>query len=302
MLEARAGLPRACPLCGKVLPRLYRMINGIRIVACRGCSLRYRDAIPSDLDALYQEAYFHSQDIDWTRWAGSGDYVKDGDRLLRTFDEHIADMERLKRPGKLLDVGCALGYLLEAARRRGWQVEGIDISQFAAEYARREWGITVHVGTTDSVSLPDGGFDVVSAFDYIEHVSDPRNSLHCFRRWLRDDDILVLTTPNAASWRACLRSGTFPGFRDRTHLTYFTPRTISRLLHETGFQTVAIHSDATFVTASGLRRIGVSSADGLRTLINRAAPGLKKAIRRALGKLIGGNGMKIYARPAAGGA
>ncbi len=297
MADSDTALPgRFCPFCGQAAARLYHVVNGVRIVRCRRCALLYRQDMPSDLGKLYQEAYYRAEDTDQERWAGSGDYIKDHDRLLRVFDEHIADLERLERPGSLLDVGCALGFLLEAARRRGWSVTGSDISAFAAQYAQREFGITVHVGTIDSVNLPEAAFDVVTAFEFIEHVPDPRSALERLRKCLREGGLLVLTTPNAGSWRARLRPARFPGFCDQTHLTFFTAGTLKRFLSEAGFETVEIRSEVSVVTASTLAHLGVHNSGQLRAWTNRVMPNFKRGVRRLLGRMLGGNGMKIYAR------
>ena len=191
-----------CVLCHASRAKPYLRLNEIEIVRCGQCGLLYRAAVPQDLSSWYTEDYFRKKPAHEAQWGGSGDYVADRDRLLKTFDEHVADLERLRRPGRLLDVGCAAGCLLEAARRRGWDVVGLDISDYAVEYARREFHLDVRIGTVEQAVFPAGPFDAITAFEYIEHVTDPVGTLSHLRSWLRPDGVLVMTTPNAGSWAA----------------------------------------------------------------------------------------------------
>jgi 2-polyprenyl-3-methyl-5-hydroxy-6-metoxy-1,4-benzoquinol methylase len=250
------------------------------------------------LSKLYDKEYYRTgQESHSARWAGSGDYIADESRLLKAFDEHMADAERYHRPGRLLELGCAAGFLLEAARRRGWSVTGLDISDFATQHARERFGLDARVQTVAAARFDPGAFDVIAAFEYIEHVEDPVSTLRAIRPWLRSDGLLVLTTPNAGGWQARRHPDRFIGFQESTHLAYFTPATMRRLLRDTGFTPVAIISDMTLISAKGLAERGVARADQLRAFINRVAPGLKTGLRRLAGQLFGGTGMKVYAKP-----
>ena len=74
----------------------------------------------------------------------------------------------------MLDVGCATGEFLAAAKARGWEGYGVETSAIAADYAARTYGVQIHVGALDSVPWPAGWFDAVTLWDVIEHVPSPR--------------------------------------------------------------------------------------------------------------------------------
>ena len=290
---------RPCPLCGRTdaRPHLTLAQHKIEIVRCRGCGLLYRPVSFDDLAVLYTEDYYRHKSAEEAQWGGSGDYVADRDRLLRTFDEHVAQIEQRHARGRLLDVGCATGCLLEAARRRGWEVVGLEISDYAASYAQREFGLDVRIGTVETTRFPDGHFDVITAFEYIEHVDDPAGILRQVRPWLKSDGLLVMTTPNAGSWAARRHPERFDGFLEWRHLVYFSRRTMTQLLRQAGFEPTEIQTDFALVTVNTLAGWGVARPERWRAAVNRVAPGLKRVIRRVLGAWCGGSSMKIYAKP-----
>jgi len=100
----------------------------------------------------------------------------------------------------VLDAGCGVGYgtaILAAAARR---VVGIDRSDDAIAYARRRYSRpNVEFAVDDLVVLgqPDGAFDVVCAFEAIEHVTDPEAHLIHVRRVLRPGGVYIASTPRA---------------------------------------------------------------------------------------------------------
>ena len=78
------------------------------------------------------------------------------------------------RPGRVLDVGCGRGFLLDAFRRRGWTVEGTEMSAASSAHAREVLGIPVHVGPLESLDLPAESFDAVTLWHVLEHVTYAR--------------------------------------------------------------------------------------------------------------------------------
>ena len=244
---------------------------------------------------MYDETYFRNLEV--RPGVMRPDFPAEQDRLIRKSDERLIELERLRRPGRLLEIGCATGFLLEAARRRGWKVTGTDISAFAAKYAEKEFGVEVRVGTIPGLDMPKGSFDAVMALEYIEHVPDPVETLRAVRQWIREDGVLMMSTPNAGSWTARRHPDRFDGYLERRHLVYFTRSTMKLLLERSGFSLLDIRTDNALVTTDTLSAVGIRSPDRWRTLANRLAPGLKTWIRRAVGRAFGGPCMVVFATP-----
>lgn len=134
--------------------------------------------------------------------------------------------------GRLLDVGCGLGYLLSGLGSH-WEKHGVEVSGFAARHAR-EWG-SIHHGTLESATYEDGWFDAVVLHHVIEHVSDPIELIGEVRRVLKAGGVLVLGTPDFDS--ACARrfGNKYRLLHDSTHISLFTNDSMHRFLRDYGF-------------------------------------------------------------------
>jgi O-antigen biosynthesis protein len=152
----------------------------------------------------------------------------------------------LDRPQRVLDVGCSTGYLAERLQQRGATVVGLDLDERAAELARR-FCAEVHIGDVETMELPfePASFDAIVCGDLIEHVRDPQALLARLRPFLSPGGRLVLSTPNIANWaiRLSLLFGRFRytewGILDRTHMHFFTRKTLRESLEASGYRVVA---------------------------------------------------------------
>jgi len=138
--------------------------------------------------------------------------------------------------GHVLDVGCGRGLLLEAFRRRGWQVQGTELSDQAARYARQVVRIPVETGRLEEIGFPEGHFDAVTMWHVLEHVHDPRVLLAEASRILKPGGVLLVGVPNFSGIEARV-------FRDKwfhldvpRHVTHLTKSMLKQALRENGLQ------------------------------------------------------------------
>lgn len=141
--------------------------------------------------------------------------------------------------GKLLDVGCGMGFFLEQAKKVGWQVTGVEISEYSAAYTRNHLNIDVFVGNMkdlveDGTISPDS-FDVVTLWDTLEHLQDPSGFLTTLHKVLRPDGLLFLSTVNIDGVVAERDGEHWHFFAPPKHLFYFSERTLKGFLKKTGF-------------------------------------------------------------------
>jgi SAM-dependent methyltransferase len=142
----------------------------------------------------------------------------------------------------LLDVGCASGLFLDAARRYGdWDVEGLEPSASASEYARHELGLCVHVGGFGEVPLEPGSYDVVTMWDVLEHLHDPVRALGLVAQLLKPGGILVVRVPHVESWQARIFGRCWAGLDSPRHLYAFPRRLLADMLQEAGLEPVRWH-------------------------------------------------------------
>jgi 2-polyprenyl-6-hydroxyphenyl methylase/3-demethylubiquinone-9 3-methyltransferase len=117
----------------------------------------------------------------------------------------LETVDSLARPeGRMLDVGCGTGFLLEQLARRGYRGVGIDLSPESVAIARRrleDLGVAdrVRVDVGSAYEPPEGPFDLVTLTDVLEHLEDPRACLRAIRERLAPAGLLVVSTPNRRS-------------------------------------------------------------------------------------------------------
>lgn len=246
-----------------------------RIVRCTECDLLFTNPRPSreELSAYYPEDYYSHYHRDFASapdWIGAGPSWRRRmkRRLLEEYyahppapGENAGFLERLfEKPllyplylyyrlsgrdpslipfvgeGRILDVGCGLGFALALYRERGWTPFGVEPSPVAARYAREVLGLPVHQGELLDAGFPSQFVDVVQFRHTLEHMPSPSVELREAHRLLKDWGLLVIMLPNAAGLDTRLFGCWWVAWDLPRHLFHFTPRTLAALLAKCGFR------------------------------------------------------------------
>ncbi|MDH7600891.1 MAG: class I SAM-dependent methyltransferase [Armatimonadota bacterium] len=230
-----------CNICRSVdcYPLIHK--DGHDVYRCRGCGLVFTHPLPEELYEQYDARYF---DL----------YRRRRQFRLKRADARLRQIELIMRPGKLLDIGCSLGYFLEAAKSRGWDAWGIDVSDYAVNEARK-LGLNVRVGDLEQVGFETGSFDCVTMWDVLEHVPDPTSHMREVRRVLATGGLVVIGTPNADHLAFRIKREKWRHFKPAEHVYYFGRFSIETLLRNTGFKPVrpSVLAPAVFVGHLGAR-------------------------------------------------
>jgi 2-polyprenyl-3-methyl-5-hydroxy-6-metoxy-1,4-benzoquinol methylase len=239
-----------CNLCQGDSTRLFLATPVDILVRCRRCRLVYVNPRPAAEETDYEEAFFLQEYKD----VYGVDYIADRDNISRIARARLEIIERHKPGGKLLDVGCAAGFLLDEGRRRGWETRGVEISHFASDYARQELNLDVFTGPLEAVKFPDQEFDVVVLYFVLEHLRDPLALLQEISRILKPDGLLSVAVPNIAGLYFRLNQGAWIAERVRhqSHFYEFSPRTLRRMLARAGMRTVALTSEGRYTRGHAL--------------------------------------------------
>jgi len=171
-------------------------------------------------------------------------YVKEERGRRLSVQPMLKVLRKYKKKGKLLDIGCSTGFLLDEARKQGWQAYGIELSKWAVEYAKDKLGLeNIIQGELRDAGHADSFFDVVIMKDTIEHLADVKGTLIEIRRILKPDGLLYINTPNIDSSVSKILRARWWGIK-QSHLYYFTRRTLNEMLISTGFKPVKTSSYA----------------------------------------------------------
>ncbi len=146
----------------------------------------------------------------------------------------ITAIPHFRKNGRLLDTGCGSGQYLYWMKQFGWDVAGVEISSVASEGAN-DLALNVFCGQLSDAHFPDRYFDVVTMWQAIEHLHDPKSVLDEVNRILKDDGLLLMGMPNIDSFEFFIFKHNWPALEIPRHLYQFSPSTITMLLTRTGF-------------------------------------------------------------------
>jgi len=227
-----------CFLCGEKARRVLHEKPPFKVVKCKGCSLVYvTPRLNSDeIKKLYGSTYWNS---DRAKDYGYTNYLADAQLYLNTFKMRSKLIDTYQNnPGRILDVGCAAGFFLKVMKDKGWETHGIEVSEAVATHARSELNLpNIHIGDASLLeNFEKNSFDVITFWDVVEHLEDPRQALSQARMLLKDQGVLIVETQNVESIFAKIMGANWQHYKHEEHLYHFSPETIRRLLSEAGFQ------------------------------------------------------------------
>lgn len=257
-----------CPVCGGenfsvVLDQKDSLYFERRIVRCGGCGLLFVNPQPAgeELEVLYNEElsgggramFWDRRKKDYVLHEGAPAGEKDrkkavakgSDPVGRRVSHRIRFVSKLAPPpGTVLDIGCRDGCFLLAAKENGYRGEGIEISSTFAEAARDRTGFEVFGGTLEQYAAGGRGasaFDVITLWDVIEHLLDPKSALKEISGLQKTGGILGVSTVNLMNYRYLRHRERWRGFREsQEHVIFFSPRTLSMLLEKSGYATIKV--------------------------------------------------------------
>lgn len=211
--------PRPHPLWGGLLAR------------CAHCGLVSTAEAPA---FVYAEDYFvdGGQGYDFDAPLAR---AQDAER----FDAELAGLEARGLRGGVLDVGCAVGTFLLHARRRGWEIAGVEVAEFARRRAEERLGVPIAASLD---ALPAGRtWDVVTLHHVLEHIHGPAGFLaHEVRP--RVGRHLLVEVPNFASLAARAEGPRWRDLRPEQHVRHFEPATLRRTVESAGFEVLAVRT------------------------------------------------------------
>jgi 2-polyprenyl-3-methyl-5-hydroxy-6-metoxy-1,4-benzoquinol methylase len=207
--------------------------HGFHIAHCAACGFD----ITSPQPAMDEIAAFYP----------AGYYGNPGDRRFPPMMEALQKALYWKRVraveslaggkrGRVLDVGCGRGLLLDVFRQRGWDIQGTELTDQAARYARQIAGVPVKIGRLEELGFPDSHFDAVTMWHVLEHVHDPRVALAEVSRILKPGGVALVGVPNFSGLEARLFKDKWFHLDVPRHVTHLTRASLTKAMEENDLQ------------------------------------------------------------------
>jgi len=226
----------SCPVCDRregaaSLETDVAGLGKIRLVRCGRCGLRYLDPQPDpdEMAPFYASEYYGGEETKFVasveRWRA---------RLARRRARRLA--RGLPRGGRVLDVGCGDGRLLEAFAALGFKGVGTERAGRRPRALGALAGVDICPGDLTDTDLAPDQFDLCVYWHVLEHLHDPLASLGEARRVLRPGGRLVVAVPNIDSLQARWSGAAWFHLDLPRHLFHFTPASLAALLARAGFR------------------------------------------------------------------
>ncbi|MDT8453121.1 MAG: class I SAM-dependent methyltransferase [Gammaproteobacteria bacterium] len=229
---------KKCIICNSDDIKDYlKDFRGINISRCGLCGFQFMN--PQYTDNYLTEYYSqYTNDENFDYWNNA---------LLYGHNFYLSLIEKHVKPGKILDIGCGNGHLLEAAMQRGWVAHGYDVDKVSTQKVGNRLGISTEYGNFFSMRA-DQKYDLITMHQVLEHLKDPNKYLERIHSVLNDDGCLFVAVPNIDSFSSRLKRFMEKiGMRKRNigkyydtnhHVLYFNTKTLKRLLESHGFRIV----------------------------------------------------------------
>lgn len=268
-----------CLLCDSKDFYSLKEYSSAYLVKCKQCNFVFSHRIPSGEElSIHYEKY--------PRYNISPITIKRYNELLDIF-------EKFRETNHLLDVGCGEGFFLETAQKRGWKVYGTEYREAAVLVCRNK-GIETHHGELIKSNFPNDFFDVITSFEVLEHINNPKIELNKFYQLLRNKGIVYATTPNFHSFSRILLRNKWRVIEYPEHLSYYTPETINYIFKKLLFNKISLVS--TGISMAKTNKINeavlsdhksnteVSSTEKIRSEIEKS--GVLKIIKKTINSFL----------------
>ncbi len=222
-----------CPICAAASQPAFEKY-GHMIRECDHCGHRFVAIEPVAEHAVqqYSDSYFTGD------WAGYPDYLAEADILTAHGRYYGHLLQRFMKPGKVLDVGAAAGFILKGLTQCGWCGTGLEPNPAMVAFARQELGLQAVVGTLEDYQ-GDDCYDLISMVQVVAHFYDVRAALEQSARLTRPGGYLLIETWNKDSSVARFMGQNWHEYSPPTVLHWFTPQSMRALLAQFGFHQIA---------------------------------------------------------------
>jgi SAM-dependent methyltransferase len=209
--------------------------NGFTIFTCHSCGFALTD-LHGDYGDFVKENYSKGYFTGEPRYSAYVNYKEDKPLIRMNMKKFMNKIKAYKKTGTLLDIGCAMGFFVEMAKKEGFDAYGLDPSHYAVLEAKKTFGNKITEATLETAKYAPKTFDVITMFDVFEHLGDPLGDLKKITRWLKDDGIIIIATGNRRSLAARMLKRRWTFYIPPQHLFFFDKHTMASTLEKSGLK------------------------------------------------------------------
>ena len=278
-----------CLLCGDsrlkkdiYAAHILNLASPHSITICQSCSFRFLNPRPSP--AEYQQAYTKGSGALTESYEFGNEFYENENKIrISQYHKKLDLLTKAGAKGRLLEIGSCTGVFLNEAKKRAFEVEGIEPSEPNSQIAKQQYGLNLHVGKVEDFNFTKNSFDVIFSSHVFEHLLNPLTVARQLSSWLRQGGFHMIEVPNQFctfefTRRRLLRYGSPKNrsFRSIHHTVFFSPRTLRRLVQLSGCRQYS------------MRNVNYSSKN---IFLNP-----KLAARNFMAKFFGGSNIEIIAQ------
>jgi len=221
----------SCPLCN-ASSELAFIAKGVDVLDCTLCGHRFAGLAADEqhVATVYADEYFTGGG------AGYTDYAGEGEMLRRRGRDYAAKLARHAKPGRMLDVGAAAGYILEGFVDEDWSGMGLEPNAAMATLAQKR-GVDVRQGSLEAFAS-DEQFDLVSMIQVAAHFYDPRTAFNKAFELLKPGGMLLVETWNRGSISARVFGKNWHEYSPPSVLNWWTKDGLTTFLSQIGFERI----------------------------------------------------------------
>ena len=198
------------------------------IVKCPNCNVvqTYPQPFVEKVEQYYPDQYFTNKSVE--------KYFVDNN-VDKFQSDKVRKIKKYRASGRLLDIGCGVGYFVKAAMLSGYDVFGIEISSLATELGKKHGMLSITSGDFLSHPFEKDSFDIITLWHVFEHLPHPQKVLKKIYHVLRSQGLLVIAVPNFSSIQANFFREKWYHLEIPRHLFHYTPISLTRVVEEEGF-------------------------------------------------------------------
>ena len=221
-----------CPLCHEAISRGVQPVKGgtIHIGICKSCMLGLTLPKASVTNPEYSGAPKYAQS-----------YASQEEKFRSYFRTFMAWIGNFISQGRLLDVGCSTGLLVDQASQMGFEAEGIDLDVNAIDCGRRD-GRRVKLGALEKAAEPS--YDILTLSHTLEHVPEPLCFLEVCAGHLNTGGYLAVAVPCFAGLYPRIYGAKWYGWLPDQHYFHYSAKALGRLFSRTGLQPVGFQQNS----------------------------------------------------------